>query len=176
MTNARTILHSSESAEWYTPAAIVDAARELMGGIELDPASCLEANATVRAERIYTLDDDGLSKPWGARSVWLNPPYGRSSVDNRSNQAVWLDRLIADYGKCCIGEACALVNAVPGNRWFDELWLHAICFLRGRVRFVPPAGTGPRNSPTHGSVVVHFGVDHHRFAEVFARLGHVVLP
>lgn len=100
MTNARTILHSSESAEWYTPAAIVDAAREVMVGIDLDPASCLEANATVRAERIYTLADDGLSKPWVARTVWLNPPYGRSSVDNRSNQAVWLDRLMADYGKC----------------------------------------------------------------------------
>lgn len=174
--HARRALHSSESEEWYTPREYVEAARTVMGGIELDPASCVEANATVRARRIFTESDDGLRKPWEARSVWLNPPYGKSEDDNRSNQAVWLHRLIGAYNAGAVEEACILVNAVPGNKWFEPLWQHAICFVRGRIHFVAPAGSGPRNSPTHSSVVAHLGRDHARFAEVFGLLGHVVTP
>lgn len=47
-----------------------------MESIELDPASCPIANTVVRAERIYTLSDNGYSLPWSARSVWCNPPGG----------------------------------------------------------------------------------------------------
>lgn len=40
---------SSRSEEYYTPAPIVEAAREVLGGIDLDPASCDMAQETVRA-------------------------------------------------------------------------------------------------------------------------------
>jgi hypothetical protein len=56
--------------EYYTPAIYVDAAREVMGGIDLDPASCEVAQKTVRATAYYTQDDCGLSKDWhGPRLV-----------------------------------------------------------------------------------------------------------
>jgi ParB family chromosome partitioning protein len=167
---------SSESAEWYTPAAIVDAAREVMGSIELDPASCAEANATVRATRIYTRADDGLRQTWNASTLWLNMPYGKDETDNVSNQARWSHKLISSHCAGTVGQGCMLVNAVPGNRWFRPLWAFPICFLDGRVHFVPPSGSGPRNSPTHSSCVVYLGPRVDRFAEVFGRLGTVVLP
>ncbi len=67
--------HSSESNEHFTPPAIVDAARALLGGIDLDPASCEAANRTVKAERIFTKQDNGFAREWNGR-VFLNPPGG----------------------------------------------------------------------------------------------------
>ncbi len=173
---ARTALLSSESGEWYTPPGIVDAAREVMGSVELDPASCIEANRMVRATRFFTADQDGLRQRWEAATAWLNMPYGKSEDDNRSNQAVWSHRMLDAHRIGLVEQACVLVNAVPGNKWFEPLWEHAICFLRGRVHFIPPAGSGAKNSPTHSSAVVYMGPRFERFVEVFGRLGHVVLP
>jgi len=75
--------HSSESAEHFTPSAIVDAARVTLGGvIDLDPASCAEANAWIKATHIYTYEDDGFTKSWSGR-VLLNPPGGLSDRQQR---------------------------------------------------------------------------------------------
>jgi hypothetical protein len=73
--NAR---HSSESNEHLTPPAIVEAARVALGGvIDLDPASCAEANEWIGANKIFTYEDNGYKKPWAGR-VFLNPPGGLS--------------------------------------------------------------------------------------------------
>src|SRR5512134_1699762 len=50
--------------EWYTPAPYVEAARACLGAIDLDPASSATAQATVRAARFFTRDDDGLKQEW----------------------------------------------------------------------------------------------------------------
>ena len=63
------------SPEWYTPPSIIADVREVLGSIDLDPASCETANETVRATKWYGIDDDGLSQPWAGR-IYLNPPYG----------------------------------------------------------------------------------------------------
>lgn len=45
--------------EWYTPAALVDAARQVLGEIDLDVASSAKANEAVGAKNFYTVADDG---------------------------------------------------------------------------------------------------------------------
>ncbi|MES2341664.1 MAG: DNA N-6-adenine-methyltransferase [Pseudomonadota bacterium] len=76
MTTAR---HSMDSPEWYSPADYVEAARSVMGGIDLDPASHEEANRTVKAARFYTAEEDGLRRDWRGR-IYLNPPGGEGLV------------------------------------------------------------------------------------------------
>jgi len=168
------ILHSSATPEWYTPREIVDAARDVLGFIELDPASCVEANLTVRAEQIYTAADDGLRQDWQAASVWLNPPYGKEA--GKSLQGLWSHHLGNEYRARRVGAACLLVNAMTGNKWFAPLWAYPLCFLSSRVHFVAPAGSGLKDQPTHSSVVAYMGPQPETFAERFALLGHVVMP
>ncbi|MGI8553471.1 MAG: DNA N-6-adenine-methyltransferase [Dehalococcoidia bacterium] len=170
--HARRVLHSSESADWYTPAESVNAARTLMGGIDLDPASCALANETVQAARYYTAEENGLRQPWYGR-VWLNPPYGRTT-DGRSNQGLWSTRLIAEYETGAVTEAVLLVNAATDTTWFRPLWRYWICLVYDRIEFDSPAGE--RNSPTHGSAFVYLGHQGERFRTIFEPFGRVVAP
>ena len=80
---------ASTSVEWYTPARYIEAARGVMGGIDLDPATSALANQTVRAARIFTREDDGLAHDWQGR-VWLNPPYwqGQRALHHQARRRV----------------------------------------------------------------------------------------
>jgi len=78
MKNAK---HSSRSVEHFTPHDVVEAARELLQGIDVDPASCAAANKYVKAEVFYTRRRNGLvHRPWYGR-VFLNPPGGLCDVN-----------------------------------------------------------------------------------------------
>ena len=48
--------------EWYTPAEYIEAVRDVLKVIELDPASSSLANETVKAKRFYSKEDDGLNQ------------------------------------------------------------------------------------------------------------------
>ena len=75
--------HSTESAEHYTPNEIVEAARTLMGSIDLDPATTAFVNRNlVKAGKYYTVKTNGFNKEWGG-NVFLNPPGGLCDVSGR---------------------------------------------------------------------------------------------
>lgn len=54
--------------EWLTPPSIIRS----LGAFDMDPCSPLNRPWDT-AENHYTIEDDGLSKPWTGR-VWCNPP------------------------------------------------------------------------------------------------------
>lgn len=166
-------INLSTNNEWYTPAQFIEAARTVMGQIDLDPASCAYANRTVKAERFYTAEDDGFTQPWRGR-VWMNPPYGREEGETDSNQARWTRRLIDEYQAGNVTEAVILVNAVPGNRWFAPLKSFPICFPDFRIRFYNEQTEA--GQPTHSNALVYLGPDVARFVEVFSQFGMVMGP
>jgi hypothetical protein len=53
-----------------------------MGVIDLDPASCEEANCTVKAQTFFSRKENGFTRAWYGR-VFLNPPGGLSDEQER---------------------------------------------------------------------------------------------
>lgn len=51
------------SVEWYTPIDYIIRARSVLGVIDLDPASCEQAQKAVRTEIFYTIKQDEREFP-----------------------------------------------------------------------------------------------------------------
>lgn len=166
-------LLSSDSAEWYTPPVYLEAVRDVLGTIDVDPASNAEANRVVQATTFYDAETNGLKQPWAGR-VFLNPPYGKADGESLSNQALWSARLISQYQQGITTEAILLVNAITDAGWFQPLWDFPICFTDHRIPFYRPGGEAGAQ-PVRGSVFVYFGDNVAEFASVFRRFGAVVL-
>jgi ParB family transcriptional regulator, chromosome partitioning protein len=158
-------LKSKESVDWYSLPEHIEAARSVMGSIELDPASCVLANRTVKAARYLTIEDDGLAQSWHAASIWLNPPYC-------GEQARWVNKLVAEYEDGSVEQAILLVNAATETAWFQQLYRYTICFVRGRIHFKSP--NGGKDWPVFGSAFIYFGKDDTRFVRTFSRFGAIV--
>lgn len=75
--------HQSISNEHATPIDFLEAEHRVMGGIDLDVASCAIANQQVKATSFFTKEDDGLSRNWYGR-VHCNPPGGKLRWDNEA--------------------------------------------------------------------------------------------
>lgn len=156
---------------WRTPPEVIALARELLGGIDCDPASSEEANRTVGAATFYTREQDGLQLPWTGR-VWCNPPYSKRG--NTSQAALFLDRLLGQYAAGITTEALLLTNVCTDTEWFARMWALPLCFVRRRLRFVRDDHDG--GSPKHANVVAYAGPLSADFATIFGRIGHIVLP
>lgn len=154
--------------EWYTPTYIIEAAKEVMGGIDLDPASCDLANDSVGAERYFTEKDNGLDKEWFGR-VWLNPPYSMPLIKQ------FVDKLILEWNAGNIDEACVLTNNATDTSWFHKLIESdgVVCLTKGRIRFSSPKNSGI--SPRQGQAIFYFGDNSIEFAKEFAKFGTILL-
>lgn len=122
-----------------TPIEVVELASGLVGGaFDLDAAASAES---AKAPRYYSIEDDGLVKPWSGR-VWCNPPY--------SDCAAWVRKAWAEFDA---GAATAIAMLLPANRteqrWWQELVEPrrdhfggplSVRFLPGRIRFGHPEG------------------------------------
>lgn len=154
--------YSSATPEWYTPAHIIDLVLEFFDEIDLDPCSNSHETPNVPAATRYVEADDGLKQPWFGR-VYMNPPYG----DLISG---WVKKLHDEYQNGDVEAAIALVPLRGDTAWwFDYVMPYAMCFIRGRLRFV-----GAENSAPFPSVLVYYGDEIERFKETTAPLGYVL--
>lgn len=153
--------------EWYTPPEYIEAAREVFGAIDLDPASSAEAQKVVKAAEFFTQESSGLTKPWHGR-VWLNPPYAQPAIQQ------FVEKLVLEVTERRVERAILLTHNYTDTGWFHHAAqsCDAVCFTRGRIRFVSPSGE--EASPTQGQAFFYFGDDRETFASVFSGFGFVV--
>ena len=162
------VAYNTGNNEWYTPAEYVESARQLLGEIDLDPASSETANAVVGAKTIYTANDDGLAQHWFGR-VWMNPPYASGLIERFS------EKLVTHYKSGDVSQAIVLVNNATETAWFHQMAAVAqcICFPRGRIRFWQPSGT--LGAPLQGQSIIYMGQNAAGFVDVFKKFGLVVM-
>lgn len=162
------VANNSGNNEWYTPADYIALAREVMGGIDTDPATSEIANRTVQAAQIFTAEDNGLTKQWSGR-VWCNPPYAQPLI------AEFAEAIASKYETGEIEQACVLVNNGTETGWFQRMLqaASAVCFPRSRIRFVDPEGN-PSGAPLQGQAVLYLGNEPETFASVFSEKGAVL--
>lgn len=153
--------------EWYTPAEYIEAARSVMGGIDLDPASNELANDIVKADSYFSVDNDGLTQDWNG-NVWLNPPYAQPYI------ADFIHKLVEQHTNGNVRQAILLTHNNTDTRWFLEAAENcsAICFTTGRVKFYAPNGTIA--APASGQAFFYFGPAKAAFKDVFNEVGIVM--
>lgn len=158
------VSNNSGCNEWYTPQKYVELVRDVLGVIELDPASCEYANRTVKAEKYFSLDDDGLTKEWRGR-VWMNPPYGSETI------AAFVDKFVDEYNVGNITEGIVLVNNATETGWFRNLAsvANSIVFPQGRIRY--ESSSRESLAPLQGQAFLYFGNNTDRFFKVFSEIG-----
>ncbi len=128
-TPAEVQLGAYDGDEWYTPEGIIDAARELMGEIDLDPATCMAAQKVIQAVDWYTKEDDGLTQAWMGR-IWCNPPYSYPLIEKFTQKA------ISEYDAGHITEGLMLVNNCTDAAWFVAMAERfPLMFTKGRAKF-----------------------------------------
>jgi hypothetical protein len=165
---ATTAASEHDGDAWGTPDNYLEAARTVLDGIELDPATNEAAQLRVKAERYFTREQDGLAQPWVARSLWLNPPFSAGLVSrmcNRFGDAVEEET---------IGAGLLLVNACTEVEWFQRLLgaCKAVCFPDERISFLDAAG-----NPVHGNAyrqaIFYAGPKLPLFAKTFRPFGRI---
>lgn len=154
------VVNNSKDDEWYTPARYIDAAREVMGSIDLDPASNDFANQTVMASEYYSEETNGLLQEWYG-NIWMNPPYSTALLSQ------FADKL----ANSSFEQAIVLVNNATETAWFEKMVSKAtaVVFHKGRIRFVKR--DGEHGAPLQGQAFIYYGDNAGRFLDVFGQFG-----
>jgi len=158
------VSNNSGENEWYTPPQYIEAARIVMGCIDIDPASSALANKTVKAKTFFTMQDDGLIREWRGK-LWMNPPYASGLIEKFIKK--YSEHIGAD-----VQEGIVLVNNATETAWFQQLVSvsNAIVFPNSRIKFIDKNGL-PSGAPLQGQAFVYSGKQVDFFLSEFTRFG-----
>jgi len=158
------VSQNSGENEWYTPPQFIESARLVMGSIDTDPASNPIANATVKATRFFTKDEDGLQQKWEG-NVWMNPPYAQPLMSQ------FAEAISEKFESGKIEQAIILVNNATETQWFQRMAsvASAVCFPKSRVKFLDP--NGKPGAPLQGQAIIYMGDSKRVFRDEFRKYG-----
>jgi len=131
---------SSDKHDWGTPQYIYDYLDNIFV-FNLDPCATKE---NAKCKNYYTEEQDGLSKSWRDKTVFMNPPYGREI-------SKWME-------KASSREANVVVCLIPARTdtawWHDYVMFRAsyVLFVRGRIKFEG----AEHGAPFPSAIVIYF--------------------
>jgi len=154
------VVNNSKDDEWYTPEQYIEAARFVMGSIDLDPASNDFANETVKAAVYYDEAMNGLERDWYG-NIWLNPPYSSALIQQ------FAEKLTSSTFE----QAIVLVNNATETGWFRRLAdeADAVLFTTGRIKY--RKRDGEHGTPLQGQAFLYYGNQPETFLRVFGQFG-----
>jgi ParB family chromosome partitioning protein len=153
----------SKTAEHYTPKELLQSVRDVMGAIDVDPASCADAQKQVKATVWFDERRNGLIQDWHGRA-YINPP---GDTKGKLPKLFW-KKLVVEVRHERVSEFIWLAFNLAHVRTlqFDKDVLPEcdVCVLEKRIKF-----TG--DSPTKDNAFLYWGPNRDRFAEVFSQWG-----
>lgn len=183
MASHQLINQTSGDVEYYTDPRITQAAHEMMGHIDLDPASSARANKSVQAHRWFGPEENSLGRHWDG-NVWLNHPFGRAeppcppdctrkhvhhSIEYFGN-AAWIRKLVQERQAGHSYQSLNITYACTSEKWFQPLMEFPQCFLCPRTNYYLPNGS-IKKGVTKGSVITYMGPHVPLFVAEFSRFG-----
>lgn len=138
---------SSETNEWETPEDLFNKLDRFFQ-FTLD-AAATEKNA--KCKKYYTIETDGLSKPWSGETVWLNPPYGREI-------SKWVKKSYEESQLPYTTVVMLIPSRTDTSYWHDYVMKASdIYYIRGRVKFYNTEKGGNTPAPFPSAIVVFGG-------------------
>lgn len=147
--------------EWYTPPNIINLVLEVLGSIDVDPASNDIAQRWINAKIFYTEESNGLTKDWKGK-VWVNPPYSASLIKK------FTKKFADEYLSGNMTEGIILTNSGTDTAWNTPLKQGLQAYTNGRISFLQPDLT-EKGKGSRGSLFTYFGPNPKKFIEVFTR-------
>jgi phage N-6-adenine-methyltransferase len=154
--------------EWYTPPEIIELVKEVLGHVDVDPASNLIAQELIQANIFYTKEDDGLKFSWEGR-VWCNPPYSAKLIKQ------FTKKFAEEYECGHMTEGIILTNSGTDTQWNQNIVGGIQAYTIGRISFMQPDGTR-KATGSRGQCFTYFGKNPEKFIEVFTRNGFCWVP
>lgn len=130
---------------------------------DLDPASNSETEPHVPANRVFTIETNGLARDWVADLLFCNPPFSLNTE--------FVEKLISELELGHIRHAIFLAKCDCRTAWFEALCANcnAACLVHQSVTF-----HGSANGSFFGVVLFYFGDDAGLFYRSHQHLGTVM--
>ena len=135
------------SNNWSTPQAFFDKLNKEFC-FDLDVCAVPE---TAKCSDFFSPDDDGLSRDWSGKTIWMNPPYGRGV-----NVYDWVAKLVNTALQNPSNKAVALLPVSTDTRWFRELVIENACEIRFVIDRLWFSLDGLASRASHARMVVVF--------------------
>ena len=149
---------------WNTPQEIVErVTRYFNGPVDLDPCSDNRDDPNIPCINCFTEEDDGLSRAWIAKSVFMNHPY--------SDSKRWIPHARHQFDIGNADEIIMLIKLDISTKWFRSIADRPWIAINKRLRFGDGKGAAPFQS-----ALFYLGPNPSRFFYIFGDLGTKYVP